>query len=169
MQFVPLRPEGKVPVLAWTNPENRYSCLEELQARYPLANIAVVTGSGLVVVDIDNKGGVNGSESLRAIPGFLAADLETYTVATPNNGYHYYFSTDKDIRCRTGLLPGVDIRGEGGYVVAPPSRIKGIEYKVITENEVKPIPQWLLQAVGFRIRNGIESYTVVKTPNEGGE
>jgi len=90
--------------------------------RYPLANVAIVTGiySNLIVVDIDPKNG--GLESLAQ----LQADRPfppTETVHTPSGGFHYYFTHPGlcQIVSTKGALPGVDIQADGAFVVAPPS------------------------------------------------
>ena len=90
---------------------------------WPDANIGIATGkvSNMVVIDVDPRNG--GEETMR---GFI----ETHgplprgpMVKTPN-GRHHYFNYSEGLKC--GLLgPGVDFKGDGGYVVAPPS--KGIE------------------------------------------
>jgi hypothetical protein len=85
---------------------------------WPDANVGVATGNGLVVLDIDPDKG--GEDSLREL---LGADepWDTSVVATGGGGLHFYFTSDKAIRNRVGVRPGVDVRGQGGYVVAPPS------------------------------------------------
>lgn len=45
----------------------------------------------------------------------------TLTARTGRGGMHLYYISDEEYRCTTNLLPGVDVRGEGGYIVAPPS------------------------------------------------
>lgn len=84
------------------------------------ANIGIITGgqAGLVVVDVDPRH--DGDRSWEAwseshsIPNTLKS-------LTGGGGFHLFFQTDKIIKNKTGLLPGVDIRAEGGYVVAPGS------------------------------------------------
>lgn len=75
--------------------------------------IAVITGaiSGLVVVDIDFK---NGAED-------ICKDIIAPKVRTPSGGLHYYFAYEEGIKNSVGIVKGVDIRADGGYVVAPPS------------------------------------------------
>ena len=94
--------------------------------RYPDANIGIATGSisgGIVVIDIDideNKG-VYGDESLREWEKENGELPETWRAITGRGGYHIYYRSDEKIKNTTNLYPGIDIRGEGGYVVAPPS------------------------------------------------
>ena len=85
------------------------------------SNIAVVTGrvSGLVVIDIDPRHG--GDESVRANPEQFRGCA--HQALTGGGGTHYYYThpLDADISNAVNLLPGVDVRGDGGYVIAPPS------------------------------------------------
>jgi putative DNA primase/helicase len=72
----------------------------------------------------------------------------TRQVATPNGGVHVYFQHPGfDIKNRAGIVPGIDVRGDGGYVVLPPSQLaNGKQYQY--ENQDAPIaetPQWLLE------------------------
>lgn len=90
-------------------------------SRWPEANIGIATGSssGLIVVDIDPRhGGTDSWDSFVADHQLT----DSLSVATGGGGRHIYFqSSGKRIPNKAGLLPGVDIRGEGGYVVAPSS------------------------------------------------
>jgi Bifunctional DNA primase/polymerase, N-terminal/Primase C terminal 1 (PriCT-1) len=87
--------------------------------RYPDANIGMPTGkaSGVFVVDVDRL------EALEELSPKLQQDLaDTLTIRTPSGGRHYYFNHVEGVTNRTGTLPeGVDVRGEGGYVIVTPS------------------------------------------------
>jgi len=85
---------------------------------WPDANVGVATGNGLAVLDIDPAKG--GEDSLRELLGGDEA-WDTSVVATGGGGLHFYFKTDKAIRNRVGVRAGIDVRGQAGYVVAPPS------------------------------------------------
>jgi len=92
--------------------------------RWPDAGVAIATGlaSGLVVVDVDPRNdGSDGIEDLEAKHGRLP---ECPVVLTGGGGTHSYFAhPGGEIPCRTNLggFRGVDLKGDGGYVVAPPS------------------------------------------------
>ena len=90
-------------------------------SQWPNANIGIATGSvsNLLVVDVDLRHG--GEESWRSF--FQQNQLgHTLTALTGGGGFHLYYKLDgKQLGNKTNVLPGVDIRGEGGYVVAPPS------------------------------------------------
>lgn len=91
----------------------------------PMAMIGIPTGwaSGLLVLDIDRKKGKDGFATLKAAGRDIPDD--TPRVITPSGGMHIYFRMppDIDIRSRSDAYgPGVDVRANGGYVIAPPSR-----------------------------------------------
>jgi hypothetical protein len=106
--------------------------------RWPKANIGIATGSGLIVIDADGKEGV---ATLRALEKELGKLPVTYRVRTGGGGLHLYFDCDEPIRNSAGRLGAkLDVRGEGGYVVAPPSvHESGKVYK--SEQDVDWIPQ----------------------------
>jgi hypothetical protein len=120
----------------------------------------VKTGNGLVVVDLDvrpEKGKDGVSELLALLP--LGEDIpdaqkipDTLTVSTPTGGVHLYFEVPKDIIISnsSGLVaPGIDIRSEGGFVVAPGSPHKnGGTYVCEDESApIAPMPSWLLEKI----------------------
>ena len=124
----PLKPGDKTPL-------TRHGCKEATTDatqirkwfnRAPEANIGIATGSisgGLVVVDldIDEQKGLDGYEMLVDWERDNGKLPETVSSITGRGGYHYYFRTSEIIKNRAGVLEGIDVRGEGGYVVAPPS------------------------------------------------
>jgi hypothetical protein len=122
---IPLVPRGKRPLIPWEPYRHRPPLPSEPAhwwARWPDANLGVVTGrvSGLLVLDVDpDKGGAASLAALEAAHGRLPATLE---VATGGGGRHLYFRHPGGrVGCAVGLRPGLDLRGDGGYVVAPPS------------------------------------------------
>ena len=104
-------------------------------SKWPEANIGIATGSisgGIIVIDIDidEDKGVYGDDSLREWERENGELPESWRAITGRGGQHIYYRTDKKINNATNLYPGIDIRGEGGYVVAPPSiHINGNEYQ----------------------------------------
>jgi len=88
--------------------------------RWPDANIGLATGNGLTVIDID---GPTGTAGLARLEEALGALPPTRTVTT-GNGQHIYLHTPPHIRIPNSastIAAGIDIRSNGGYVVAPPS------------------------------------------------
>lgn len=93
-------------------------------------NVGVVTGNGLVVIDVDVKNGKDG----RLVFNEYAKNFpETFTVKTPNGGYHYWYLVDRAIPCKVNLYEGIDIRGNGGYILSPGSIVDNIEYVAIKD------------------------------------
>lgn len=118
-------------------------------SRWPDANVAVLTGaaSGLVVIDVDRRhGGDRTLEELVARHGRLP---RTATVQT-GDGVHLYFAhpgtrVTNDSGQRFGR--GLDVRGDGGYVLAPPSlHVSGRKYlRLERMNFIAPLPQWMIE------------------------
>jgi len=121
---IPVQPSGKRPLVSWIEYQSRRPTEEEIRQwwqQHPSANIGIVTGkvSRTVVIDLDPDKG--GNESGAGIYEQAPTDL---IVKTGRGGYHLYYRYPEDvghIPNRVGLLPGVDVRADGGYVVAPPS------------------------------------------------
>lgn len=129
--------------------------VRELWSRNPEAAIGIPTGSktNVFVLDIDVKSGVNGFDWLREQES-LHGDLpETAKASTPSGGVHYYFKYVENTRNRGALGAGVDIRSEGGYVLAPGSVMatgKSYQWLDFDGPGIPPIadaPQWLLDLV----------------------
>lgn len=103
--------------------------------RHPDASIGIATGSisKLIVIDedVDSVKGINGFESVMFWERDNEPLPETVQSITGRGGYHLFFRYDgSDIKNRAGLLEGVDVRGEGGYIIAPPSiHPNGTEYQ----------------------------------------
>jgi putative DNA primase/helicase len=161
----PCVPGGKTPL-------TQHGCLDattnEAQIRrwwdrWPGANVAIATGaeSGLVVLDPDrDKGGLESLADLQLERGPLPAGP---VVRTGGGGEHLYFRhPGGKIANKVELRPGLDVRGDGGYVVAPPSRhASGNEYKwVALDAEPPEAPLWLLDLL--REGGGQRSANVAK-------
>lgn len=120
----------KHPLIKWGHLRERYPSEAEVQAwfaRWAHAGLAIVTGrfSRLVVLDIDpGHGGDATLAKLIKQKVIAKGDLETARVTTQSGGTHYYFRYPDDteiVPSARGLWPGVDIRADDGYVVAPPT------------------------------------------------
>jgi putative DNA primase/helicase len=117
------------------------------------ANIGIATGtaSNIFVLDIDEKDDVSGMASLVELENKYGSLPVTLTCATGSGGKHFYFNypDDKPIKCRVAIRPGIDVRAEGGYVVAPPSIVSGNLYSWIDESvAIADAPAWLIHLVG---------------------
>ena len=124
----PLAYRNKVPAIeggckAATTEKSK---IERWWNQNPRYNIGIATGnksSGLVVIDLDvdkNKG-IDGYEVLRDWQNKHGELPETWQSITGRGGYHYFYKDTITHSNKVGLYEGVDIRGEGGYIVAPPS------------------------------------------------
>lgn len=104
--------------------------IREWWRRWPRANIGIRTGavSGIIVLDIDARHG--GFDTLACLEILHDRLPVTLTVRTPSGGEHRYFAHPGDVLPNSAgkLGPGLDVRGDGGYVVAPPSIIHGRRY-----------------------------------------
>jgi Bifunctional DNA primase/polymerase, N-terminal/AAA domain len=149
----PLAPGTKIPPkdFAWkaeatTDPAR----LTAWWSADPSYNIGVATGGGLVVVDVDTR--VDGARG-----ALLALDLpdDTLTVRTPGGGFHLYYLGDDVANSAGKLGRGIDVRGVGGYVVAPGSYFadsdgaKGYKGHYALERDLPPVtapPDLILRA-----------------------
>ena len=112
-------------------------------ARTGTAMIGVPTGemTGFVAVDIDVKDGRSGAAWLDANTHRLPP---TRTIRTTSGGQHLYFRWPGPVRNSVGrIAAGVDVRGDGGYVIVPPSP----GYSVADDAPVAEAPDWLLPAL----------------------
>lgn len=88
---------------------------------WPDADICIATGNGLVVIDLDIKGKEDGMASMLNWIAENGTMPPTAVARTGSGGQHHYYLVDGTYPNSRGLLPGIDIRSDGGYVVAPPS------------------------------------------------
>jgi hypothetical protein len=135
---------------------------------WPEANVGVRTGfiSGIVVLDVDSyHGGDDGLGELVAEYGELPATMEA---ETGGGGRHLIFAhpgEGVDVRNRAGLATGVDLRGDGGYIVAPPSlHVSGAFYQWAETVLPAPLPAWLIERPKPPRR--VTSMPVVHNPSE---
>jgi len=123
------------------------------------ANIGLATGhmSGFFVLDIDPRHG--GKESLQDLIRRNGLFPKTLSSHTGGGGYHLFFKEPAiKITNRSNVLPGIDVRGDGGYIVAPPSfHQSGRQYSWMKDNkdaEIEHAPVWLLDLLtGAKAKN----------------
>jgi len=148
----PCKPGGKEPLTkrghidATTDPRKIHMWWK----RWPNANIAVPTGgrSGVLVVDVDHPA------SLDALEAKHGQFPETRTHSTGSGGMHLIFAYPEgsDIRNSAGKLgEGLDVRGEGGYIIVPPSRTTR-PYEVLDALPLADTPPWLRETLTERKR-----------------
>ncbi len=132
--IIPIRPGDKRPLVRWE--EFQHTRPDEAVAlgwfrTWPDAGIGVVTGaiSGLVVIDVDLRHG--GDASLGSLEREHGPVPMTVECRTGGGGRHLYFAHPGGVVCnKVGVAAGIDLRGDGGYVVAPPSvHSSGVRYE----------------------------------------
>ena len=128
---IPIKPKDKTPLIAWEPYQTEVaseSTIKHWFESFANANIGLVTGaiSDCVVIDPDSEEAKNKLKEL--LPNY---DLSKVPRSHTGKGWHLFFKhPGVGIPNRTGVLPNVDVRGDGGYVVAPPSiHPNGKEYK----------------------------------------
>lgn len=116
--------------------------------RWPQANIGVPTGamSGVDVVDVDVRPGGSGFRAFERVRSAGFTHTWAWLVRTPSLGLHAYFLRGDVDEQRSWQVPSqhVDFRGDGGYVIVPPSRVTvdGVSrgYGLIAVAQHKPAP-----------------------------
>ena len=155
---VPVKRRDKTPLVAWRDYQNRLPARREVESwfdRWPDANIGIVTGqiSNLVVLDIDPRHG--GDESLERLALRFGRLPPTLTSETGGGGRHLYFAAPAEpaaLPSRVAVAPGIDVRAEGGMVVAPPSvHPSGRRYRWVSCGnacrDAAPLPRWLVALI----------------------
>jgi hypothetical protein len=152
----PVRPGNKVPAVArgCHAASREPDAIRRWWSDIPSANVAVATGapSGAWVLDVDLHG-IDGEAALAGLEHRHGDLPSTWVSATPSGGRHIWFALPPGRRtgCRVGIAPGLDVRGHGGYVVAPPStRHDGRAYRWLCAPwtcELAQAPPWLLDLV----------------------
>jgi hypothetical protein len=108
-------------------------------------------------VDLDAEKGIDGPAELRELEKKHGPLPATTTVRTPRGGLHVYFRHAEGVTNSPGRLPlGIDVRGEGGYVLLPPSETQDGPYEVEHRAKVAEAPEWLLELVKERVSQGRE-------------
>jgi hypothetical protein len=150
---IPVR-KNKRPYVVWQKYQSERATEEQIRKwwkQWPGAGVAIVTGaiSGIVAVDCDTEAGRLHVESL------IPDSCETPIAQTQSGGWHYYFKhRGGTVSNSAGVIPGVDVRGDGGYIVAPPTRGEKGDYSWLPglslgEVEVAPLPAPLARALNI--------------------
>lgn len=149
----PLRPGGKDPIVeggfkAATTDQGR---IDSWWGDTPDANIGVPCGepSGLIVLDIDNRDSLS---ELEADHGDLPLTLIAQT-GGQHRGLHMVFQRPAGglRKSASKLAPGVDVQGEGSYIVVAPSHVES-EYQWVNAGDPEPLPEWVGEALKPRPR-----------------
>jgi hypothetical protein len=145
--IIPVAAGGsKIPLVKWKPHQSRRASEAELIGwlqRWPDMNLGVVTGeiSGIVVLDLD------GPEAVTACKAAGLAFPLTLCQRTPRGGWHAVYARTEPVKTAAGLLPRVDTRGEGGYIMVAPSTRPDGAYRWLTTPPAPlapaPAPDWL--------------------------
>jgi len=104
-----------------------------------LPNVAIATGINFFVIDIDKKNGKNGYSNIHIVKQIIKHFPIIGKVKTPSGGEHIYCQAEGFLVKSTNLCDGIEIKGYGTYVLAPPSQVNGIPYiETQTIQPVKP-------------------------------
>lgn len=115
--MIPIQAKSKKPLAPWKKYQDIQPTVAELREMFGDSdcNVGIVTGkiSGIIVVDLDTPDAIQFAKD----NGFFYGTPRVKT----SKGYHLYFEYKDGIHNSQNHLPGIDIRGDGGFVVAPPS------------------------------------------------
>ena len=161
----PLKPREKVPATAhgFKDASTDDSTIRGWWAEIPDANVGVVCGqaSGLAVIDLDRHGPDDGVAVAEALHGW--APTGPYQATGGGGLQAFYRCPPGGIKTRASINPGVELRGDGAYVVVPPSiHPSGVAYawQVGPDDEPLPdVPSWAL--------NAHKAAVVTPSPNDG--
>lgn len=165
LSVIPVGKEKK-PFIQWQRYQKERASEDQIKLwwkQWPDANIGIVTGiiSGLAVIDIDTE------EGKQSIQEYIP-DIITFPVAqTPSGGQHYYFRCpDAKLSNNTRVIPGCDLRANGGYIVAPPSRnSKGKGYTWLPGLSIFEVPLIELPASYLSYLNN-NAFNIKKNPSK---
>jgi len=152
---------GHPPMPGWTDlaTDDPNAAMRVMREHSRCAQIGIRTGPGklgnLVVADIDNKNGKNGTAALKALVAQHGGEFPRTgpCVATPSGGLHYYLRAPDGMRVKNSvseIADGIDIRGYHGFVVVPPTERDGRAYRwkrSIFDHAIPMAPDWLLPLI----------------------
>ena len=160
--LIPIKPGEKKPIIAWGEYQRRHATEDEVMEwwmKWPDANVGIVTGtiSRLVVIDLDTPEAKAKFKEL--VPGY---DFSVVPRSRTGKGWQlFYKHPGVAIPNRAGIIPGLDVRGDGGYVVAPPSihpNGKQYRWEVPINDELPALPPELFKLISSPNGSGENAY-----------
>ncbi len=133
----------------------------------PAAMIGAPMGaaSGIIAVDLDKDTakGLDGPAAFDALAKSAGEPIRTRQHHTPRGGLHLLFTHPGEPVKNTasGIARGIDTRGDGGYIILPPSKTEAGEYRVEGDADPAPLPPWLC---GLFRRKGIMAAPAANKP-----
>ena len=145
----PIWPSGKNPLTPHgvNDATTDRAIIESWWHRWPNANIGLAVSAGYLVLDVDSD------EALRSLK-HQGQEIPSTATARTSRGWHFWYSTSEAVRNGVDILPGVDIRAFGGYVIVPPSvHSSGAIYRwevPLERDAITECPEWLLKRLAER-------------------
>ena len=143
--LIPLKNNSKVPAIRWKRYQYTKASLEEIEKwfiTFDDPNIALITGKELIVIDADDPSKL--PELFKLLP-----EAEKTTRVKTKRCFHFYFSNNgkQKIRSTKNLFNlGIELKANGNYVVAPPSKIDNFTYHfIIPLSEIQPTPKKIIK------------------------
>ncbi len=142
--LIPLKHNEKIPAIRWKQYQYRQANKEEIftwSMNFREPNIALITGKKLIVIDVDDPSKL--SELFKLLP-----EAEKTTRVKTKRCFHFYFSNNGyKIRSTKNLFNlGIELKANGNYVVAPPSKIDNFTYHfLIPLSQIKPLPEKIIK------------------------
>lgn len=156
----PLKPKSKLPITphGFKDATRDPQIIRAWWKKWPKANVATPTGIDHWVLDKDMPEGDDSLAALIVRHGHLADTLQQ-TTGGGGEQYFYQLSDKMHMGCHTAVWPGIDVKGEGGYVVLPPSvhPETGKQYvwdtakKSILEEPINPANEWLIAEIQIAV------------------
>lgn len=157
----PCLPRAKTPLTphGCKDASKDLAVIEAWWRKWPTANIGIACGAvsnGLLVLDFD---GDAGAESFLKVQS-SAGSLKTPKVIT-GRGFQLYFRATKAMKNKVGILQGLDVRSDGGYVIAPPSLHPTGRYYAwedsagLDDLPIASIPQFIADLLGEPTSSGL--------------
>ena len=157
LAVLPLVPRRKEPMFKnWPSiATSDKTIVDRWWHQEPNDNVGIATGpkSGVFVLDVDHRHG--GNLTYDELISKHGRPKDTWQQITGTGGFHLFFRCPSfHVRNVAGLWPGIDIRGDGGYVVAPPSihpdtgnRYSWDGLVPLPQQELSEAPEWLIEAL----------------------
>jgi hypothetical protein len=136
---------GKIPATehGFHDATTSHRQIDSWWGRNPGRNVAIATGApGPDVLDIDRHGGKSGFPALRQLTTTGLTGQPQAMIRTPSGGAHLYYAGTEHQRNGHIETAHVDFRSNGGYVVAPPSRVNGRPYAVVSHQASTDTFDW---------------------------
>jgi hypothetical protein len=159
---IPIKPKDKKPLIQWERYQTEAPSEEQIRewfSQWSDANLGLVTGaiSDCIVVDLDSE---EAKEKLKSVIGDY--DLATVPRSRTGKGWQLFFKhPEVSIPNRAGVLPNMDVRADGGYVVAPPSihpNGRAYKWEVSLNGQLPKLPLELFRLIQAPTAHNEQSY-----------